>query len=139
MRQAAETVLTRLQADMRSQLTVAITDDATVRRLNLKYRQLDSATDVLSFPAGQMPIHCDVGEVYLGDIIIAYPYAHSAATRCNVKTENTLCLLLVHGLLHLLGYDHDTDAAKQKMWEEQATVLSAMGIDPAIVCRYGSC
>ena len=138
LRRAAETVLARLPADSRPQLTIVVADNATVQQLNLEHRQLDCTTDVLSFPAGQMPNDDTYNGVYLGDVIIAYPYTKGAADRTNVDIENTLCMLVVHGSLHLLGYDHDTNAARKEMWEAQAAALASMGIDPAIVRLYGS-
>ncbi len=137
LRQAAETVLKQLRADSRSQVTLVVTDDASVRRLNLAYRQVDSETDVLSFPAGSSPVDTDSNGIYLGDILIAYPYAKRAAKRRNLNVENTVSMLAVHGLLHLLGHNHDTEKARLAMWNEQATALASIGIDPAIVDRYG--
>ena len=138
LRRAAETVLARLPADSRPQLTIVVADNATVQQLNLEHRQLDCITDVLSYPAGQMPNDDANNGVYLGDVVIAYPYTKGTAESNNVDIENTLCLLVVHGSLHLLGYDHDTNTAKQEMWEAQAAALASMGIDPAIVRLYGS-
>ncbi|MCY4072431.1 MAG: rRNA maturation RNase YbeY [Chloroflexi bacterium] len=137
LRRAAKTVLKQLRADSRSQVTLVLTDDASVRRLNLEYRQVASETDVLSFPAGPTPVDKDSKGAYLGDILIAYPYAKRAAKRRNLKVENTVCMLVVHGLLHLLGHNHDTKTAKQAMWKEQAMALASIGIDPAIVELYG--
>lgn len=137
LRQAAETVLKQLRADSRSQVTLVVTDEASVRRLNLAYRQVDGETDVLSFPAGPTPVDSDGDGAYLGDILIAYPYAKRVAKRRNLNVENTLCMLAVHGLLHLLGHHHDTEKARQAMWQEQARALASIGIDPAIVERYG--
>lgn len=132
LRQVAETVLKQLGADSSAQLTLVVTDDATVRRLNTEYRQVASATDVLSFPAA-----ADMDGAYLGDILIAYPYAQRAAKQRNLNVENTICMLAVHGLLHLLGHDHDTEKARRAMWREQAASLASIGIDPAIVDKYG--
>ncbi len=140
LRQAAQTVLKQLRADRPSQVTIVVTDEDSLRDLNQKFRQVFSETDVLSFPAGPAPINNDSKDsvgIYLGDILIAYPYAKRVAQRHNLNVEDTLCLLLVHGLLHLLGYDHNTEAAKQAMWAEQARALEAIGIEPAIVDKYG--
>lgn len=137
LRQAAETVLKQLRADSRSQVTLVVTDDASIRRLNLEYRQALNETDVLSFPAGPTPVHTDSNGIYLGDILIAYPYAKRAAKRRNLNVEDTIRMLAVHGLLHLLGHNHDTEKARQAMWKEQAAALASIGIDPAIVDKYG--
>lgn len=138
LQQAAETVLKQLRADTRSQMTIVVTDDDTVRDLNQEFRQVFSETDVLSFPAGPAPVNNDSSNgMYLGDVLIAYPYAKRVAQRHNLNVENAICMLLVHGLLHLLGYDHDTEATKQAMWKEQARALGSIGIEPAIVDKYG--
>ncbi|MCY4018716.1 MAG: rRNA maturation RNase YbeY [Chloroflexi bacterium] len=137
LRRAAETVLKQLRADSRSQVTLVITDDASLRDLNLAYRQVASETDVLSFPAGPTAVDKHNNGAYLGDVLIAYPYAKRAAERRNLNVENTICMLAVHGLLHLLGHDHDSVTAKQAMWKEQARALASIGIDPAIVDEYG--
>ena len=137
LRQAAETVLKQLRADSRSHVTLVVTDDDSVRRLNLKYRQVASETDVLSFPAGPTPVDTDSNSAYLGDILIAYPYAKRVAKRRNLNAENAICMLAIHGLLHLLGHHHDTETEKRAMWNEQAAALASIGIDPDIVDKYG--
>lgn len=135
LRQAAETVLQQLRADSRWHVTVVVTDDGSIRDLNQAYREVASETDVLSFPASPTPFDDGEGS-YLGDILIAYPYAQRAAKRRNLNIENTICMLTIHGLLHLLGHDHDTEPAKQAMWQDQSKALASIGIDPAIVDEY---
>lgn len=126
-------------------LTIAIEDDNAVRALNQQFRGLDSATDVLSFPSGEFEFvegddaddteydWSEEEEVYLGDLAIAYAYAKSQAEREGHDFFDSLCLLVVHGTLHLLGYDHDTPENRKKMWAVQATVLEALGISTTIV------
>ncbi len=101
---------------------------------------MPSETDVLSFPAAPAPVEdgsdSSFGS-YLGDILIAYPYAKRVAQRKNLDLEDTMQMLIAHGLLHLLGHDHDDEAAKKAMWQAQAAALQAIGIDPAIVEQYG--
>lgn len=124
-------------------LTVAIVDDDQVRTLNHTYRGIDAPTDVLSFaghdpspesrPAGAPALALPpelAAELaaYLGDILIAYPYTAAQAARYAVPVANELCLLTVHGVLHLLGYDHDTPTAEQRMWAAQDAVLAALGV-----------
>ena len=78
-----------------------ITGDAEIRALNLRFRGKNAATDVLSFPSGEKnPI---------GDIAISLARARAQAKECGHSTEQEICILLLHGMLHLLGMDHETD------------------------------
>ncbi|HRF98864.1 MAG TPA: rRNA maturation RNase YbeY, partial [Aggregatilineales bacterium] len=70
---------------------------------------------------------------YLGDLIIAYPYAKAQAEKVGQNFTDNLSLLVVHGTLHLLGYDHDTPESKADMWAEQADALRILGISEGIV------
>lgn len=114
-------------------ITVVITDNDEVRALNQQYRGVDSPTDVLSFPAGQPPVAIPDEPVYLGDLVIAYPYAAAQAEREGHGLDDSLSLLVVHGTLHLLGYDHDDPANRARMWAAQERVLSALHVPLEIV------
>ena len=89
-----------------------ITTDAELRRLNRDFRGKDYTTDVLSFPA-----EVDGG---LGDIAVSLPRARAQAAEHGHRTEQEICVLMLHGVLHLLGYDHETDegrmARAEKRW-----------------------
>ena len=128
---AVKVVLEQQAAPVNSTLTIVFTDDAEVATLNELYRGVPAPTDVLSFPADAPPIPLE--EHYLGDLIIAYPYASAQAKRLGHTLNDSLALLVIHGALHLLGFAHDTDDAKQAMWEAQAQALTALGIATAIV------
>lgn len=132
LQQAALIALTQQTAQPDSSLTLVITDDQAITALNRQYRGVDSPTDVLSFPADQ-PQLFDNDSPYLGDIITAYPYAVQQAQREGHAVDDSLALLVVHGVLHLLGFDHDTVENRAAMWQAQAAVLNALGILPAIV------
>jgi probable rRNA maturation factor len=135
LRLAAFTVLDAHEVHPDSGLTVVITSDDFVRGLNMQFRGIDSPTDVLSFPADE-PLIDDSGEEeppYLGDILIAYPYASAQAAREGHALDDSLALLVVHGTLHLLGYDHDTPENRAEMWAAQAEALGVLGISEAIV------
>jgi probable rRNA maturation factor len=117
-------------------LTVVIGNDEQIRRLNRAFRQIDTATDVLSFRADDdlstdsVQIPDDLAaEItgYLGDLIIAYPYAAAQAKRFGNSIEADLRLLTVHGTLHLLGYDHDSAENEAVMWARQESVLAQFG------------
>jgi probable rRNA maturation factor len=136
MAEAAQTVLQQHGIDPASEITVVIADDETVRKLNAEYRGVDSVTDVLSFPADPLPPEL-AGEIddapYLGDIVIAYPYATAQAASLGHDASDSLTLLVAHGTLHLLGYDHDTPERRAEMWAAQERALTALGISLALV------
>ncbi len=119
-------------------LTVVVTDDETVQTLNRDYRGIDAPTDVLSFAAQESaatePVLADlppelVAEMgnYLGDVLIAYPYAAHQAAHYQNSVQAELRLLAVHGVLHLLGYDHATPEEEAVMWARQSEILAAFG------------
>lgn len=101
-----------------------------MRALNLRFRGIDAVTDVLSFPL------TDAGPVgaaeVLGDIVICLPLAAARARRRRCPLEDELAVLLTHGMLHLLGYDHATPAAARAMAEAEMGVLAAIGRDPEL-------
>lgn len=129
----------------RAVLSVVVTDDETVRELNRTYRGVDEATDVLSFAAQDdategapvlPPEAAAEIEDYLGDILIAYPYSLRQAARLGVSPAAELRLLVVHGTLHLLGYDHDTQEAEAEMWAIQEAILERFG-DGGLTRQHG--
>lgn len=106
-------------------LSVLLTDDSTVRRLNRDYRDEDQVTDVLSFPTGEaIPGSGD----YLGDIAISVAQARSQAETAGHSVEDELALLTIHGVLHLLGHDHADDDEKERMWAAQEALLAELGL-----------
>lgn len=134
LERAARTVLLRHDVDTASAMSIVITTDEDVHALNLHHRQTDAPTDVLSFPADPLPPElADLEPPYLGDLVIAFPYASAQATREKHDLQDSLSLLVVHGTLHLLGYDHDTPENRAEMWAEQAAALRELGIDESIV------
>jgi probable rRNA maturation factor len=133
LRRAAEAVLTQQRAQPESTLTIVVTDNESVAVFNRQYRGVDAPTDVLSFPADEPPVEIPDEPPYLGDLIIAYPYAAAQAEREHHALGDSLALLVVHGTLHLLGYDHDTSENRAAMWEAQATALDGLGVSRDIV------
>jgi probable rRNA maturation factor len=111
-----------------SEVTLVITDDSKVQELNKKFRGIDSATDVLSFPARESQgfITPEGLPNYLGDVIVSYPTAAAQAEEQDHPVEDELALLIVHGCLHLLGYDHQTDEEQQRMWAIQEQILLSL-------------
>jgi probable rRNA maturation factor len=96
------------------EIGVLVTDDATVRTLNRHFRAKDRPTDVLSFPAGFAQPD---GPPYLGDIAISLDTARRQALGHGVSLEHELAVLLLHAVLHLCGYDHETDAGEMRRLE----------------------
>jgi probable rRNA maturation factor len=133
LEQAAGAVLAQHDVHSDSSLTVVIADNDFVRGLNQQYRGVDSPTDVLSFPADEPPVAIDDEPPYLGDLIIAFPYASAQAARENHDLSDSLALLVVHGTLHLLGYDHDTPENRAEMWAAQESALRVLNIPLNIV------
>lgn len=131
---AIQAVINRHEVDVESGVSVVLTTDEAIHVLNKQHRDVDAPTDVLSFPAEPLPPELQDGETpYLGDLIIAYPYASSQATRLKHPLEDSLALLVIHGTLHLLGYDHDSPENRAEMWAEQEIALKALNIDTGIV------
>jgi probable rRNA maturation factor len=112
-------------------LTLVLTTDEAVADLNREFRGVDAPTDVLSFPA-ELPALPDE-PVYLGDVLIAYPYAMAQALREKQAVTESLMLLAIHGTLHLLGYDHDTLARRAEMWAAQDRALRALDLPLELV------
>ena len=104
-----------------SSIAVRITDDAELRRLNRRFAGEDHATDVLSF-AGE-------GD-HLGDLAVSWPAVERQARRYHHSVEAELALLCVHGLLHLLDWDHATPAQNTEMKRLTLSALARSGIEP---------
>jgi len=123
---AAAAAVLASEGQVDGEITLVVTDDAQVRELNARYRGVDSATDVLAFPA-QGPekrlIEPQEAAKYLGDVIIAYPRASAQAEAAAHPVANELRLLVVHGTLHLLGYGHATPEEEAAMWARQEEIL----------------
>ena len=109
---------------MEADLSIVIIDNEQMQALNLHYRGIDSSTDVLSFPADF--VDPDNEKTYLGDVIISYPKCLEQAQSANHSTSEELILLVVHGTLHLLGYDHIQYDEKKRMWSLQAEILEQL-------------
>lgn len=108
----------------RSDLSLLLVGDGTMRRLNRRYRRKDRTTDVLAFP---MPVTRHVSPVTpapLGDVVISLPQAARQAARAGHSLERELAVLVTHGVLHLLGYDHERSGreARRMLRREQAVL-----------------
>ncbi|MDF2635173.1 MAG: metalloprotease ybeY [Pelosinus sp.] len=114
-----------------TEVSVVLADDEYIHQLNRQYRGKDCPTDVLSFALneGEEPeILDEPEEILLGDIIISLETATRQAKEYGHSLERELAYLTVHGILHLLGYDHMTEDEKKEMRQEEEHILSFLGI-----------
>ncbi|HXD10804.1 MAG TPA: rRNA maturation RNase YbeY [Anaerolineales bacterium] len=128
---AAQAALANQRESLEVNLSVVLTDDRRLRKLNRDYLGIDAPTDVLSFPASESDgseTDPETGARYLGDILISVPYAAKGAKQAGHPLESELQLLVVHGVLHLLGHDHAKPKEKARMWKAQAEILEALGL-----------
>lgn len=107
------------------ELSLSLVRDPAIRKLKRQYFGIDAATDVLSFPAGDFP---GPGPRPLGDIVISLDTARRAAGDFDSTFEDELSLYLAHGLLHLLGFDHQTPAEARKMERLERKLLGHAGM-----------
>ena len=115
------------------QISVTFVDDEGIRAINKSYRNIDKATDVLSFPltdfeGGEEP-PTDEPEVALGDIVISLERARAQAAEFGHSYDREIAFLTVHSMLHLLGYDHiDSEEDEREMRTRQSAILEEMGL-----------
>ncbi|MBO4309117.1 MAG: rRNA maturation RNase YbeY [Clostridia bacterium] len=135
IRAAAEATLDYEQYRNPAEVSVTFTDNEKIRALNKKFRKIDRATDVLSFPLfdytgeqNEPPVDELVG--MLGDIVISLEQAKKQADEYGHGFEREAAFLCVHSMLHLLGYDHETSEADEAdMRRRQSEILSRMGLE----------
>ncbi len=109
-----------------AELTIRIVAETEARRLNRQYRNKDYATNVLSFPA-ELP--AEIGSRFIGDIVICAPVVAAEAGRQRKPPLEHWAHLTVHGVLHLLGYDHLDDTQAEVMEDLERRLLAGFGID----------
>ncbi len=124
MELSIETCLER-QGLAGSEVSLSIVDDREMHELNLRYRNVDRTTDVLSFPLEE---ERPKGPCLLGDIVVSAPKARQQAEEYGHSLLREMSFLVVHGTLHLLGYDHMTPEEDLEMQRLQEDVLAALGI-----------
>ncbi|WP_340316917.1 rRNA maturation RNase YbeY [Rhizorhabdus argentea] len=127
-----------LTASYTAEVSIRLTDDDEVQALNRQYRSKDKPTNVLSFPMVQDDLleslaNGDDGEVLLGDIILARGVCEREAAEKGVATAEHATHLIVHGTLHLLGYDHIADDEAEAMEDLERAALASLGIDDPYV------
>lgn len=123
-------------------VSVVITNDEEIRRINREFREIDRATDVLSFPAldyeepGEFGwleketeyFHPETGELMLGDIMLSMDHIQAQAEEYGHSLQRELAFLTVHSVLHLCGYDHMEEKERAVMEEKQRSIMEIMGI-----------
>lgn len=127
-----------LQYERKQELTVRIVSEEEGRALNKDFRGRDAATNVLSFPAGAPPAVLGDDALPFGDLVLCAPVVQREAALQGKKIDDHWAHLLVHGTLHLLGYDHEADAAAERMETLEAAILARQGLaDPYIERESG--
>ena len=142
--QALETAAAQSGAPAKARVGITVVGDEEIHELNREHRGVDRPTDVLSFPMIAYPegmVAGDVdwadyaldadpetGEILLGDIVISLPTAQRQAEEYGHSPAREMAYLAVHGLAHLLGYDHETDDDKRKMRACEEAALAAAGL-----------
>ena len=131
IQQAAAALARRVSVVSGSEASVVLGSDALVRRLNRTYRGKDAATNVLSFPFQRPPGAGPEEGAYLGDVVLAAETVQLEADERGIERRHHLQHLVVHGLLHLLSYDHDTDSEAEAMERLEVDILATIGVsDP---------
>lgn len=124
VKRRAERMLIELGAED-AELSVMLTNDALIRDLNEKHRKKSKATDVLSFPMDDLGKGPSGRARLLGDVVISLDTAARQARRRRRELISEVTHLLAHGILHLIGYDHETDAEERRMNVEAAKLIRA--------------
>ena len=124
----ARKVLAAENVGAKSEMGLVISSDERVQQLNRDYRHLDEPTDVLAFSARDEAADSPFipppdGVLHLGEVIISYPQAAVQAEEHSHPVKKELTILLIHGLLHLLGYDHEESADEKKMQAREKELL----------------
>ena len=126
-----------------AEVNLTLTEDEGIHEINREYRQIDRPTDVLSFPMinyqkpgdfscleeeSEDDFNPDTGEALLGDIIISVDKVLEQAERYGHSPRREFAFLIVHSMLHLFGYDHETEQEREAMEERQRKILDDLGI-----------
>lgn len=129
---ALESAAERLGLPPETELSLAVVDAEEIRALNRRYRQVDAPTDVLSFPLLElepgMPLPTDEIPPVLGDVVISLEHVYRQAEAYGHGPKREAAFLAVHGLLHLLGHDHDNPESEARMFGLQEEILVRVGL-----------
>lgn len=141
-RKAVDTVLDSQECPYEAQVDLLITDDDAIRQINLEQRSIDAPTDVLSFPMIQFDIagdfsdvedkpdsfNIETGELMLGDIVLSADRIRAQAAEYGHSIMREFAFLIVHSMLHLIGYDHVEESDRIIMEEKQKTIMELLEI-----------
>ena len=127
VRRVAQTALASLPGLQDAEVSIVLTTDDEVRDLNFQYRGIDRTTDVLSF-AQREGEDADPDDLVLGDLVISVNRAQDQAIEYGHSVNRELAFLTVHGILHLLGWDHQTADDEALMMEKTETILAGLGL-----------
>jgi probable rRNA maturation factor len=131
--QTSYEVKTKLLEQIAASLTdkeieLIVTDNETIAQINAEYRNIDKATDVLSFP-----YDADMPMAPLGSIVISYDFVKAKATELGHSEDDEFALLFIHGLLHILGYDHEVDSGEMRQKEEE--IIKDFNLPKSLIVR----
>lgn len=108
-------------------IDLLVTNDVQIQKINLEYRQIDKATDVLSFPFEEQPM------APLGSMVVSADFIKKLSTELGHSQDDEFCLLFIHGLLHLLGFDHEVD--KGEMREKEKELIESFNLPKSLIIR----
>jgi probable rRNA maturation factor len=131
--QTSYEVKTKLLEQIAASLTdkeieLIVTDNETIAQINAEYRNIDKATDVLSFP-----YDADMPMAPLGSIVISYDFVKEKAAEFGHSEDDEFALLFIHGLLHILGYDHEVDSGEMRQKEEE--IIQNFNLPKSLIVR----
>ena len=123
-----ESILNTLAKEFtKKDIELIITDNDEIKAINKKHRSIDKDTDVLSFPYEDMPMSP------LGSIVISVSHVQSKAKELGHSESDELALLFIHGLLHLIGFDHETDGGEMR--KEEAKIIKKFNLPNSLIIR----
>ena len=142
IRRVCEAALDAENCPYEAEVGVLLTDDGSIRVINKEERGIDRATDVLSFPALDLPapgdfsrveedpllFHPETGELLLGDMVISLDKVRQQAAEYGHSEERELAFLTAHSMYHLMGYDHEEEEGRLEMEAKQEALLQSLGI-----------
>lgn len=137
-RRAVKATLVEEKIEIPIEISILLTDDKGIQAINAEHRQKDAPTDVLSFPVSQYTpgafspnaedMNLETGCLHLGDIVLSSDRAKRQAEEYGHSIARELAYLIVHGTLHLLGYDHMEETQKAAMRQKEESILESLGI-----------